>query len=474
MPKPATTNELVDLIRRSRLVDEARLNGCARSAGTLTPRGFLSQLIDEGLLSPFQAEHLAAGRWKGLIIGSFRIRDKLGSGGTGAVFLAEHITLGRKVAIKVLSTQMANDPVARERFVREAKAAAALTHPNILHIIDVDPDAEQPYLVMEYIDGVSLQAAVARHGTFDIGSAAFCGRQVALALQRAHEVGLVHRDIKPANLLVDRTGLVKVLDLGIVRMELAGDLTIGCGQKLVLGTADYLAPEQAVNSHAVDSRADLYSLGATLYFLLAGSPPFPDGTPQEKVLRKQVVDPPRIERFRPDVPKGLADVIHKLLARNPWDRYRTPIFAAEALSLYATPESKFPAAFFNPSRATDLDTLGMSTPHGLTPSNPTPPPEPRNVSPAGLPTMVLPDHGTQPEILMPPLVPEPGPITTPVDVRPVRRSEGHSALWLALGVGILAVLVAGLAGYLWFSHPHSDSSIGQTRSAVPVAATRSG
>ncbi len=448
MPKPATTPDLVDLIRRSRLVDEARLDARALAADTLTPHGFLAQLIDEGLLSPFQAEHLAAGRWKGLVVGTFRIRDKLGAGGTGTVFLAEHSTLGRKVAIKVLCAQLANDPIARERFRREAKAAAALTHPNILHILDVDPDADPPYLVMEYIDGVSLQAAVARHGTFDLGSAAYCGRQVALALQRAHEVGLVHRDIKPANLLVDRTGLVKVLDLGIVRMDLGGDLTIGSGQKLVLGTADYLAPEQAVNSHAVDSRADLYSLGATLYFLLAGCPPFPDGTPQEKVLRKQVVDPPRIERFRPDIPQGFADVIHKLLARNPWDRYRTPIFAAEALTPFAIPESTFPARLFHQSRATEIDTLGMVTAHGVTP-----PPEPRTALLAGPPTMVLPAHGTQPEMPALPPDPEPGPITTPIRVRPVGRGDDCSALWLALGVGIIAVLVAVLAGILWLRDP---------------------
>ena len=455
MPKPATTHELVSLIRRSRLVDEAQLAVRARTADRSSPGGLLAQLIDDGLLTQFQAEHLAAGRWRGLVIGSYRLRDKLGSGGMGTVFLAEHMTDHDKVAIKVLSAQMASDPVARERFLREAKAAATLTHPNIVHVIDVDPDADPPYLVLEYIDGVSLQAAVACHGTFAAGSAAFCGRQVALALQRAHEVGLVHRDIKPANLLVNRTGLVKVLDLGIVRMDLGGDLTFGSGQKFVLGTADYLAPEQAVNSHAVDSRADLYSLGATLYFLLAGHPPFPEGSPQEKVMRKQAVDPPRIERFRPDLPAGFGDVIHKLLARRPNDRHATPVLAAEALAPFAAAEPRFPALLFAPASARS------TVPAGETPleiSHPCPA--------AGAVTMVLPGHGTHPSMPALPPDPEPGPATTTVAVHPVRSHDDHSALWFALGVGLLALAAAALALYLWLG--------GAWAAAGPVAPPRSG
>jgi serine/threonine protein kinase len=214
---------------------------------------------------------------------------------------------------------------------------------------------------MEYIDGISLQAAVARHGTFSSGNAAFCARQVALGLQRTHEVGLVHRDIKPANVLIDRTGLAKILDMGIVRVQSERHLTRRLGEKTILGTADYLAPEQAVNSSDVDTRADLYALGATLYFLLAGHPPFPDCTTFEKILRKQKDDPPPIHQLRPDVPPGLSVVIAQLLARNPADRFSTPQAAAVALHPFALPDDRFPACLFAPTRATLDDLSGTPT-----------------------------------------------------------------------------------------------------------------
>jgi serine/threonine-protein kinase len=364
MPAPSTTSELIALIRRSGLVEDPQLDGFLADAHPdLTPGELLAGLIGDGTLTPFQADQLAQGRFRGFELGGYRLLDRIGTGGTSQVYLAEHVETGARAAVKVLAARLADDPVARERFVREANAAIALTHPNIVHVIAVDPDATFPFLVMEYIDGVSLQAAVARHGTFAAGTAAYCGRQVALGLQRAHEVGLVHRDIKPANLLVDRQGLVKVLDLGIVRhTEADDDLTrrMRQGERLILGTAEYLAPEQALNCSAVDTRADLYALGSTLYFLLAGHPPFPGGHPLEMVTRKLTVDPTPIDRLRPDVPAGLAGVIHKLLARDPADRFRTPVEAAIALTPFAHPAPGFPQRLFL-DRATVVDEAGTPT-----------------------------------------------------------------------------------------------------------------
>ena len=190
--------------------------------------------------------------------------DRLGKGGMSHVFLAEHAVLGKRVAVKVLSAGLRADPSARQRFVREARAAAAVDHPNIVHVFDVDMDHDPPFLVMEYVDGVNLQAAVARHGAFTAAEAATVGVEVARGLAAAAAAGLVHRDIKPANLLVDRHGRVKILDLGIVRLpgeDTLPRLDAGEGADVILGTLDYLAPEQAVDSSTVDARADLYSLG---------------------------------------------------------------------------------------------------------------------------------------------------------------------------------------------------------------------
>ena len=230
-----------------------------------------------------------------------------------------------------------------------------MTHPNIVRVIDVDADASPPYLVMEYIDGLSLQAAVATHGTLSVGWTAHCGQQIAQGLQVAHEIGLVHRDIKPANVLMDQSGQVKILDLGIALIGNEELQTTTLSERLILGTADYLAPEQAVDSHAVDTRADLYALGGTLYFLLTGQPPFPDGSTQIKLVKKQSADPIAIQRLRPDVPDDFAVVIHKLLARNPNERYQTPTQAADALAPFVALDLTWLAKLYSSTRCTISD-----------------------------------------------------------------------------------------------------------------------
>lgn len=365
MPKPATLPDLATIIRRSRLVDEPRLNQALAyvSGRGGRPSQLLRHLIEDGLLTRFQADQLAEGRWRGFAVGGYILLDRLGGGGMGQVYLAEHPSQGRRrVAVKVLTAELVDDEVALQRFAREARSATALDHPNIVRVHDVDLDADPPFLVMEYIDGVSLQAAVAQMGTFSAGAAAYCGRQVALGLQCAAEAGLVHRDIKPANILVDRNGHVKVLDLGVVRV--ACERSLNLTRRVVLGTADYLAPEQARDSSAVDARADLYALGGTLYFLLAGHSPFPDGTPTQKIHRKQTCDPLPIADFRPDLPTGLAEVVHRMLARDPAERYSSPLAAAEALAPFATPDSQFPGSLFAAEQATLLDHDGAATPQG--------------------------------------------------------------------------------------------------------------
>jgi serine/threonine-protein kinase len=344
MPAPATVTELTDRLRKSRLVPADRLDGFLTAldtaGGAATPDALLERLVAGGLITQFHADKLASGKYKGFQLGDDRylILDQIGSGGMGQVFLAEHTQMRRLVALKVLNPHVfETDPIARERFFREARAAGTLDHPNIVRIYDLCQDGKILFLVMEYVEGISLQTLVARHGPLGVAAACHYARQVAFGLHHAHEMRFVHRDIKPANLILERTGLVKILDLGLVRSEAeAGNrLTKRLDNKSILGTADYVAPEQAVDSSMVDVRADVYSLGATLYFLLAGRPLFPEGRTAQKLVWQQIKDPVPLARLRPEVPAGLAAVVHRMLEKRPSDRFNSAAEVFDALAPYA-------------------------------------------------------------------------------------------------------------------------------------------
>jgi serine/threonine-protein kinase len=341
MPAPVTVSELLDRLRKSKLVPADRLEGFLAAlqtdGGVDAPDVLLARLVAAGMITQFHANKLAAGKYKGFQLGDDRylILDQLGQGGMGQVFLAEHAQMRRLVALKVLSPHaFENDPIARERFFREARAAGTLDHPNIVRVYDLCQDGKILFLVMEYVEGLSLQTLVTRHGPLGVGAACHYVRQVAFGLQHAHEMGFVHRDIKPANLILDRTGLVKILDLGLVRSEAeAGHaLTKQLDNKSILGTADYVAPEQAVDSSKVDARADIYSLGASLYFFLAGRPMFPEGRTAQKLVWQQIKDPLPIGRLRPQVPAELAAVVHRMLQKRPADRFATMVEVFDALA----------------------------------------------------------------------------------------------------------------------------------------------
>lgn len=341
MPAPTTIPDLLDRLRRSGLVAPERIDGFlagleASGHPPATPREFLDRMVDAGMITRFHADRLAAGKYKGFQLGSYLILDQLGTGGTGQVYLAEHTAMQRLVALKVLPVFSTEDAVARERFLREARAAATLDHPNIVRVFDLCQEGKLLYLVMEYVEGISLSALVGQCGPLGIAAACHYARQVAFGLQHAHQLGFVHRDIRPANLLLDRTGIVKILDLGLIRSEAdaAMGLTRQLDSRTVLGAADYVAPEQAVDSSSVDIRADLYSLGATLYYLLSGRPLFPDGRTAQKLVWQQVKEPVPIDRLRPEVSPELADVVHTLLQKRPEDRYQTPMEVFEALELF--------------------------------------------------------------------------------------------------------------------------------------------
>jgi len=339
MPAPATVDEFLALANKSGLLEKAAAETFCqrlREAGEFpaSPQQLAEQMIGEGLLTSFQAEYLLAGKWRGFIIaGKYRLLERVGVGGMGSVYLCEHILMKRRVALKVLPAAQAEDKTAIARFHREARAVAALDHPNIVRAHDIDCENKLHFLVMEYVDGSSFQEIVKRRGPMDVLRAVHYVAQAACGLQHAHEAGIVHRDIKPGNVLVDRTGAVKILDMGLARFfhDDRDELTGQHESTSVLGTADYLAPEQALDSHDVDIRADIYSLGATLYFLLAGKSPFQDGSVAQKLIWHQVRQPKPIQKLRPEVPDELAAVMARMMAKDPGERYQTPAELVEAL-----------------------------------------------------------------------------------------------------------------------------------------------
>ena len=295
-------------------------------------------MIAKGTITPWQSEKLLQGKFKGFILGRYKLLNLLGKGEMSSIYLAEHTRMKRKCAIKVLPANKVRDTSYLGRFHREAQAVAALDHHNIVRAYDVDTETEGGveihFLVMEYVEGKDIEKLLEVRQQFTVIEAADYLRQAADGLSHAHEHGLVHRDIKPGNLLVDTTGVVKILDLGLARFFRDNEtesLTIKHDEK-VLGTADYLAPEQAVDSHAVDERADIYSLGCTLYFTLTGHPPFTDGTLVQRLLAHQTKSPPSIRKQRPEVPESLVLIVEKMMQKRKDDRYQSAAEVAAALS----------------------------------------------------------------------------------------------------------------------------------------------
>ena len=312
-----------------------------------SPRGrvLARALVEDGLITRYQAEQLLAGRSQGFFLGQYRILDELGQGGMGRVFKAIHQTMNRVVAIKVLAPYQGDLAYAQQLFHREMQAIARLNHPNIVAAYDAGELGDRTYLVMEFVDGPNLDALVRQQGPLPVGQACAFARQAALGLQYAFEKGMVHRDIKPGNLLLARDtsgrGRVKILDFGLARLyepqpfEQGGGDSIRTRENTILGTPDYVAPEQARNLHAADIRSDLYSLGCTLYFMLTGEVVFPEGTIMEKLIRHTTELPVPAAKLRPELPPAVATILDRLLAKKPADRYQTPAEVAAALYPFA-------------------------------------------------------------------------------------------------------------------------------------------
>ena len=323
-----------DYLRRSRLVEEARLDvAFAKMRAELGPEK-CEQLdtvtrwcVSQRLATEWQVKQLLRKRYKGFFLRQYKILSHIGTGGMSTVYLAEHSIMQRRVAIKVLPKKKLERSIYLDRFIREAQTIASLDHPNIVRAYDIDQEDDVHYIVMEYFDGRNLQEVVAQDGVMPFEMAADYVRQAALALEYAHQAGVVHRDVKPGNVLVNTQGLVKVLDLGLALLDehnFDGQLT-SIQEDKILGTADYLAPEQGIDSHTVDGRADIYGLGGVLYFCLTGHPPFPTGTIPQRLLAHQYEEPQSIFVDRPEVPDSLVRLCRKMMAKKKEERQQSAI-----------------------------------------------------------------------------------------------------------------------------------------------------
>ena len=377
-------SELVGFLGRHQLITPGQQDALAKEVARYPSAVHLcADLVQRGWMTTFQQQQIAAGQHEKLVLGPYRLVQAIGEGGMGMVFKAYHPRLDRWVVLKTIRPQvLAARPEIVTRFHREARAIAQLNHPNVVILFDADEVNGTHYIAMEYVDGVTLDKMVRQSGPLGVRQACDYMRQSALGLQHAFEVGLVHRDIKPSNILVaqksasthrsssqlarpalvtvrDREakssgllnrgghgawGVIKILDMGLARLQETideenqrGEATPLTRAGALLGTPDFIAPEQARDARTVDIRADLYSLGCTFYYVLTGRPPFPGGTDVQKLFRHQTEKPYPIDELRPHVPQDVVAAVAKLMAKKVDDRFQTPQQLAEALDVILTP-----------------------------------------------------------------------------------------------------------------------------------------
>jgi len=348
MQVPVAAQNFFELLEKSELFTSLqieKLREKLKIPDTATAHDTAKHLVRGHVLTPFQAERLLEGRYRGLVIDGYRIREMLGFGGMGCVFIAEDPHEDRKVAIKVLSTEHALDAGMLARMKLEATAGKRLNHPNIIRTYHMDSTGAVNYLVMELFRGISLHELVALFGPLKWPIVCDIGLQIAQALKAAHAEQIVHRDIKPANLLVDNDGAARILDFGLAMMTDVPDeefsLSMVFGHDC-LGTPDYIAPEQSVDSRRVDARADIYSLGATLYVALTAHVPFPEKSNKAKLQAHREKTAKNVCLLKPDIPAKIGAVVAKMMEKDPAKRYQNADELIDALRPHAT---RTPIAF---------------------------------------------------------------------------------------------------------------------------------
>ncbi len=328
------------LLRREELQESLRT--LPREQRT-DPQAMAEHLIKQGKLSRFQANKLLEGAPLGLVLGPFQVLAPVGKGGMGTVYLARDTRSGLLLALKVLPPKRAREEERiLARFRREMEMSQRVAHPHIAWTYEVGVHQGVYYIAMEYIPGKSLYRLVQEEGPLGVPRAARLFAELASALDHAHHQGLIHRDLKPSNILVTPHDHAKLLDLGLALManETERDRTVIGGEGYVVGTMDYIAPEQAENPAKVDARCDIYSLGCTLYYALTGQPPFPGGSARERIQRHQVEEAEPISRLNPAVPARFAELVGKMMAKDPDDRFFTASAVEDALRDWAGPDAK--------------------------------------------------------------------------------------------------------------------------------------
>jgi serine/threonine protein kinase len=342
--EPPTVERFIKAILRSGLLARGLLQAALRDLPQERrndPEAVSDHLVKSGKLSRFQALKLLQGQPAGLVIGPFHILAPIGKGGMGTVYLARDSRGEQLQALKVLTPKQARESERLlARFRREMEMCQRVAHPLIAWTCDVGVYRGIYYIAMEYIPGRSLYRIVTDGGPLEFSRAARLFGEIAVALDHAHHQGLIHRDLKPSNIQVTPNDHAKLLDLGLAIMqgETCKAREVVGGQGYVVGTTDYISPEQIENAASVDPRSDIYALGSTLYYALTGRPPFPGGTVMEKFERHRREDPLPIEQINPSVPGGFARIVRRMMAKKPQDRFPTAHAVREELQAWTNGE----------------------------------------------------------------------------------------------------------------------------------------
>lgn len=297
------------------------------SKRTKDAQSLVKELVRLNILTSFQAGAIYNQDGTPLTLGNYVLQDKIGSGGMGVVYKAQHRRMKRTVAIKLLSPQAVQSAHVVKRFLREAEAAAKLTHPNIVAAYDADEVQGVPFLAMEYVDGIDLSAYIKQKGPMELEQAIGIVLQIARGLEHAHQQGIVHRDIKPANVLLDTNGVAKILDMGLARIhEGRSPTSVAESAALthagtIVGTIDFMSPEQAIDSRQADQSSDIYSLGATFFFLLTGRPMYESDNLMARLIAHREAPLPSICAIRLEAPAQIDAIFHLMVAKKKEDRY---------------------------------------------------------------------------------------------------------------------------------------------------------
>ena len=395
---PLSVDQFIRRLVESELFTRKELNDIVAGIDPCPQDGeeLAKLLVRKKKLTVYQVQQSYAGDGRSLVLGNYAILDKIGAGGMGEVYLAEHRRMGRRAALKILPAKYADDDQAVKRFHREVQAVARLSHANIVAAFDAGESNGTHYCVMEYVEGRDLSSIVKQDGPLDIDRAIDCILQAAAGLEYAHREKVIHRDIKPSNLLLDVNGAIKVLDLGLARFEQAENdqtQTELTSTGAVMGTVDYMAPEQAMDTKNADARSDIYSLGCSLFFLLAGHAPYDGSTVVQKIFAHRDAAIPSICELRAEVPQNIDVVFRKMVAKDPGDRFQAMTEVAAALQQVQTGAMASTAA--ETTAGTDLELRqfldGINQPETKTFAE-TPPEEPEPESPATEPTVNVPEE----------------------------------------------------------------------------------